>query len=217
MRSTRQLQRLVDHFRLARFRKSQLRVGTTIDSGVSIFGITGLKLGKECVIGPNVTLAASHLQSFCRLETEPSGSITIGDRTVVHRGVIIATYGGEIAIGNDVSVNPYTILYGHGGLTIGSGTRIAAHCTVIPANHRFEDSKLPIYKQGLTTSGITIGCNVWVAANVTITDGVEIGDGAVIAAGAVVTRNVGSNQVVGGVPAQLIKRRSNSSSNRSTK
>ena len=37
--------------------------------------------------------------------------------------------------------------------------------------------------------------------------GIDIADGAVIASGAVVTRNVGPYEVVGGVPAKVIKKR----------
>ena len=38
-------------------------------------------------------------------------------------------------------------------------------------------------------------------------DGIQIGNGAVIASGSVVTKNVGDYEIVGGVPAKLIKMR----------
>lgn len=52
-----------------------------------------------------------------------------------------------------------------------------------------------------------IGSDVWIGARAIILDGVEIGDGAVIAAGAVVTKDVPPYAVVGGVPAQTIRKR----------
>jgi acetyltransferase-like isoleucine patch superfamily enzyme len=115
------------------------------------------------------------------------------------------TYGGFIRIGDHCSVNPFCVLYGHGGLTIGNNVRIATCTVIIPANHVFSDLDIPIHKQGTTALGIVIEDNVWIGANVTILDGVRIGRGAVIGAGAVVTKDVDPLHVVGGVPACTIK------------
>ncbi|MVL38233.1 antibiotic acetyltransferase, partial [Staphylococcus aureus] len=56
-------------------------------------------------------------------------------------------------------------------------------------------------------SRTTIKNDVWIGANVIIMDGLTINTGAVIAAGSVVTKNVGAYEVVGGVPAKVIKKR----------
>ena len=53
----------------------------------------------------------------------------------------------------------------------------------------------------------TIGDGAWIGMRAMLMPGVTIGDGAIIAAGAVVTRNVAPYAVVGGNPAQLIKKR----------
>lgn len=52
-----------------------------------------------------------------------------------------------------------------------------------------------------------IGHDVWIGANVIIMDNITIGTGAVIAAGSVVTKDVQPYEIVGGVPAKLIKKR----------
>lgn len=54
---------------------------------------------------------------------------------------------------------------------------------------------------------VFIGNDVWIGANVVILPGVTVGDGAVLAAGAVVTKDVGPYEIVGGVPAKLIRKR----------
>lgn len=54
---------------------------------------------------------------------------------------------------------------------------------------------------------INIGHDVWIGARAIILDGVNIGNGAVIAAGAVVTKDVPDFAIVGGVPARIIKYR----------
>ena len=55
-------------------------------------------------------------------------------------------------------------------------------------------------------SPIVLGRNVWVGSNATILRGVTVGDNSVIAAGAVVTKDVPAGSVVGGVPAEIIKK-----------
>ena len=56
---------------------------------------------------------------------------------------------------------------------------------------------------------IIIENDVWIGAGAIIMDGVKIGNGAVVAAGAIVTKNVGDYEIVAGVPAKVIKKRSN--------
>ncbi|MCL4152751.1 UNVERIFIED_CONTAM: hypothetical protein GTU68_022573 [Idotea baltica] len=58
------------------------------------------------------------------------------------------------------------------------------------------------------TKGDTkIGNDVWIGYNATIMPGVNIGDGAIIATGATVTKDVEPYTIVGGNPAQPIKKR----------
>ena len=70
--------------------------------------------------------------------------------------------------------------------------------------------KYDIQNKELDTTGfnikpITIGNNVWLADKVTITKGVTIGDNVIIAANSVVTKDIPSNTLAGGIPAQIIK------------
>jgi len=118
------------------------------------------------------------------------------------------TYGGSIKIGNDCSINPYTIIYGHGkGVSIGDKVLIAAHTLIIPSNHTFDKLDIPIGHQQPKSKGIIIRDNVWIGAGCQILDGVCINQGAVVAAGSVVNKDVPENAVVAGVPAMIIKYR----------
>lgn len=136
------------------------------------------------------------------------GRIRIGARCLIKQFAQIMSYpGGVVEIGSDSSVNPFCVLYGHGGLSIGSKVRIATHTVMIPANHRFEDPDKPITNQGLVRKGITIADDVWIGANCTICDGVSIGTGSVIGAGSVVTRDIPPMTVAVGVPARPVKER----------
>jgi len=65
------------------------------------------------------------------------GKIMIGAKTELHDFCRLECYGGSIEVGEDCSITPFSVVYGHGGLTIGSKVRIAAHVGRIPANHTF--------------------------------------------------------------------------------
>jgi acetyltransferase-like isoleucine patch superfamily enzyme len=135
------------------------------------------------------------------------GSVSLGKGVHVKAGAILAPFGGFINLGNECGVNHYTVLYGHGGLTIGDVVRFAAHCLVIPANHGIAPSEIPISRQPLEKAGIVIGNDVWIGAHCVILDGVTIGDGSVVAAGSVVTKNVDPRAIVAGVPASKLRSR----------
>lgn len=140
-------------------------------------------------------------------EDSLGGGIIIGANCWISHGAQILTHGGNIKIGNNCTINPYTIIYGQGGVTIGNNVRIAAHCVVVPSNHIFTSVSIPIYKQGLSKKGIVIKDDVWIGAGVKVLDGVTIGKGCVIGANSVVTRSLDDYGVYVGTPARLIKKR----------
>ncbi|MFZ6664549.1 methyltransferase domain-containing protein [Peijinzhouia sedimentorum] len=135
------------------------------------------------------------------------GKLIIGNDFKMGIGANLITLGGTIEIGNRVVINNYSIVYGNGGVSIGDDTQIAAHCVIIPANHKHGRLDIPIARQGETRKGIKIGNDVWIGANVTILDGVEIGDGAIIGASSVVRDSILPNTISAGVPAKVIKNR----------
>ena len=153
-------------------------------------------------IGPG-----SQIEDGAVIDFRFGGSLSIGRAVQVRTGAMLVPFGGSIKVGDECGVNPYTILYGHGGLTVGNFVRFAAHCVIIPANHGISDTLVPITKQPLTAKGITIGNDVWFGAGCVVLDGVNIGDGCVIAAGAVVSKTISPMSIAAGVPASVVRHR----------
>jgi acetyltransferase-like isoleucine patch superfamily enzyme len=146
---------------------------------------------------------------------EPSGGkITIGARTHIDRGAILRALGGTISIGNDCSLNAYSLISGAGNVRIEDHVMIASHVSVYASNHVFLGSSVPMNKQGLSAKGIHIERDVWVGTGVRILDGVQIHSGSIIAAGAVVTKSTEPFSINGGVPARQIGTRTRDSSSK---
>jgi len=103
------------------------------------------------------------------------GKIMIGARTELHDFCRLECYGGSIEVGEDCFITPFSVVYGHGGLTIGSKVRIAAHVGRMPANHAFTNSAVPIMHQPESRRGIVIESDVWIGAHAVILDGVTVG------------------------------------------
>ncbi|MCB9079909.1 MAG: acyltransferase [Anaerolineaceae bacterium] len=120
---------------------------------------------------------------------------------------MLLTYKGEIEIGDNCSINPFCVIYGHGGVKIGNDVLIATHTVIIPSNHNFSSLDRPIRLQGNTSKGIIIEDDVWIGAGCKILDGVIIGKSSIVAAGSVVNKSIEPYSIVGGVPAKLIRKR----------
>ncbi|HEV7317705.1 MAG TPA: acyltransferase [Ensifer sp.] len=132
------------------------------------------------------------------------GRIDIGKRAEIKHGAMIQAIEGTVTIGDHFSLNPYSILYGSGGLTIGNWVRIAAHVVVIPANHGFDDPDVPIKMQPETRLGIVIEDDVWIGAGAVILDGAHISRGCVIGAGSVVRGRTDPLGIYVGSPARKV-------------
>lgn len=86
-------------------------------------------------------------------------------------------------------------------------TRIGDNCIIghdaVLFAHAIEGSRFSL-------AAIEIGHEVTIGATAVVMSGVRIGDGAIVSAGAVVNKgtHIGPGEIWGGVPARLIKRRS---------
>jgi len=133
--------------------------------------------------------------------------IEIGESSVVKDYARLCPRTGFIKIGKGCSINPYCVLLGYGGITIGDNVRIASNTSIVSFNHVFEDLDDSIVSQGTSKQGIKIENNVWIGTGVRVLDGVTIAEGSVVGAGSVVTKNIPPYSIAAGIPARVIKKR----------
>lgn len=111
-------------------------------------------------------------------------------------------FGKNITIGGDVFINSGCHFQDQGGITIGDGSLIGHNVVLATINHDLN----PLKNRENHYAPIIIKDHVWIGSNVTILPGVTIGRWSVVAAGAVVAKDVEEFTIVGGVPAQEIRK-----------
>jgi acetyltransferase-like isoleucine patch superfamily enzyme len=136
-----------------------------------------------------------------------AGRIEIAPGAWIELGVVLHAFGGDIRIGRDTFLGPYTVIYGHGGVEIGDHTLISMHCCILSSNHTVPPRGMLIRSQPDLKQPTKIGRDVWLGAGVTVLGGVTIGDGCVVGAGAVVSRDLPPCSIALGVPAVVVRRR----------
>jgi acetyltransferase-like isoleucine patch superfamily enzyme len=113
------------------------------------------------------------------------------------------TYGLEIRLGHNVFINQNCTLYDLAEISIGDDVMIGPNVSLITSGHPLTPSER---RAAIIAKPIVIERNVWIAAGATIIGGVTVGENSVVAAGSVVTKDVPRNTLVGGNPAQVIRR-----------
>lgn len=109
---------------------------------------------------------------------------------------------GNVKVGANTWVGPFSILDGTGGITIGAncsvgaGTHIYTHDTMLWA--------LSGGKEAYQYTASSIGDNCFVATQCIIQPGVHIGKHCVVLANTTVTKSVPDCSVLGGSPAKII-------------
>lgn len=122
-------------------------------------------------------------------------------------GVVIDAQSGRVEIGNNVSLNDFAVLLGHGGIRIGNGVRIAAQTAIVSFEHGFDDPTAPIKEQPLRKAQVVIEDDVWIGAGAKILAGAHISRGCVIGANSVIKGTTVPGGIYVGAPARLVRLR----------
>lgn len=110
------------------------------------------------------------------------------------RNIVMREYG---SLGENVRI------MGEGTVTIGRHVMMGPDVMILTSDHQAGEEGYT----GYTTKDVLIDDHAWIGARVIILKGVKIGKHAIVGAGSVVTRDVNDHEVVGGSPARLIRKR----------
>jgi acetyltransferase-like isoleucine patch superfamily enzyme len=130
---------------------------------------------------------------------ERASKLGFGERTNIYDSSLVI---GEVKIGSDCWIGPYTILDGSGELEIGNYSTISAGVHIY--THDNLKSTLSSGKFPIERKKVIIGNNTYLAPNVIVSKGVVLGDFCVVAAGSFVNKSFADFSIIAGVPAKQI-------------
>ncbi|MCX7806068.1 MAG: acyltransferase, partial [Planctomycetota bacterium] len=176
--------------------------GVVFGKGVILRHPDRIWIGDSVVIDDNVVLDAKGPEG-------EAPNIVIGDGVFIGRNTILSCKGGTIEIGDNANIGANCQIQSESSCRVGANVLFASYCYVVAGgNHGIDRVDIPpIQQKPVSRGGVRICDGAWLGANVKVIDGVEMGRDSVAAAGAVVIRSCGGWDIVGGVPAKVIRNR----------
>ena len=169
-------------------RSRRARLFTEFGSGsiicfppVALYGESGIRIGRDVLIGPYVSLSAGMAPGQELISDEV---VSIGDRCLIGRNSSIV---------------------GHLSITIGPDVFFGPNVYVTDQNHGVDDLDLPIGRQTRPEAPVSIGEGSWLGTNSVVLPGVTIGRHVAVGAGSIVTTDLPDRSVAVGVPARVVR------------
>lgn len=103
----------------------------------------------------------------------------------------------------EISDSYHMVILDGATVSIGNHVYIGPKCGLYATNHAI-DAKERV-NNGVCSSPIYIGDNVWLGGNISVLAGVTIGEGTIIGAGSVVTKNIPPRVIAAGNPCRVIR------------
>jgi acetyltransferase-like isoleucine patch superfamily enzyme len=131
---------------------------------------------------------------------EKAKLLGFGSNTSIYDSSLVI---GNVKVGNDTWVGPFTILDGSGGLEIGSFCSISAGVQIY--SHDSVQWAVSGGKKKIEKSPTKIGSKCYIGPNTIIAKGISIGEGCIIGSNSLVNKNIPAHHKAYGNPIKIYK------------
>jgi acetyltransferase-like isoleucine patch superfamily enzyme len=135
--------------------------------------------------------------------------ISLGSNVRVDAFSTVSSQGGRVEIGNHVHIATGVVIYGSGGVSLASGSGLAAGVKILSATDDFmwgnlANPTMPDEFRAVSSAPVVLLEHVLVGVNSVILPGSTIGFGAAVGALTLVKGVVQDHQIVSGNPMRVI-------------
>lgn len=130
---------------------------------------------------------------------EKATELGFGEGTTVYDSSLIL---GDVKVGRDTWIGPFTVLDGSGGLEIGSHCSISAGVQIY--SHDTVERSISGGTAPIARAGTKIGSNCYLGPNVVVCKGVTIGDRVAVGANSLVLTDIPSDSKAFGTPCRIV-------------
>lgn len=141
-----------------------------------------------------------------------AGRIRIGNNVRIDDFCVLSAGEGGIDIGDNVHIAVFSVLVGHGNITLESFAGLSSRVTIYSSSDDYSGEHLtnptiPEQYLGVQTAPVRLARHVIVGAGTVILPGVTLRTGAAVGALSVVTRDCDEFTIYAGVPARRVNNR----------
>lgn len=130
---------------------------------------------------------------------EKAKKLNFGENTSIYDSSVVI---GDVKVGKNTWIGPFTLLDGSGGLEIGDFCSISAGVQVY--THDTIQWAISGGKTDPDRAPTKIGSRCYIGPNTVITKGVTIGDGCIIGANSLVLDDIPANSKAYGTPCRVV-------------
>jgi acetyltransferase-like isoleucine patch superfamily enzyme len=139
--------------------------------------------------------------------------ISIGDHCRIDAFCIISAGAAGIKVGRNVHLSAYSAVLGQEFVDIGDFATVSARCIIFSSNDDYSgaamaNATLPERYRNVVAAPVIVQAHALIGAGCILLPGVTVGESACVGAASLVKADVAPFEVVAGVPARVIGRRS---------
>jgi acetyltransferase-like isoleucine patch superfamily enzyme len=132
---------------------------------------------------------------------EKAKFLKFGDGTSIYDSSLVL---GNVSVGSNTWIGPFTILDGTGGLTVGNNCSISAGVQIY--SHDTVKWATSGGKEQYEYAQVIIGNNCYIGPNTIISKGVTLGEGCIVGCNSFVNKSYPSNSKIAGSPAKPLSK-----------